>query len=90
MTATRPTGGSKRSSFSRSPSAYVPVNFASFHGDHVDLNTGVIHVWRSASKSGDTKTPQSKRSLTLPKRAINALKEHKKRQAQERLEVGEA
>jgi len=28
--------------------------------DHVDLNKGVIHVWRSASKSGDTKTPQVK------------------------------
>jgi integrase len=36
--------------------------------DHVDLNRGVIHVWRSASKSGDTKTLKSKRSLELPKR----------------------
>lgn len=58
--------------------------------DHVDLSGGVIHVWRSASKSGDTKTPKSKRSLTLPKRAIKALREHKKRQALERLEAGEA
>jgi integrase len=58
--------------------------------DHVDLNRGVIHVWRSASKSGDTKTPKSKRSLTLPKRAIAALAVHKKRQAQERLDAGEA
>ena len=45
--------------------------------DLVDLNRGVVHVWRSASKSGDTKTPQSKRSLVLPKRAITALKAHK-------------
>ena len=37
--------------------------------DHVDLGRGVVHVWRSASKSGDTKTPKSKRSLELPKRA---------------------
>ena len=44
--------------------------------DLVDLNRGVVHVWRSASKSGDTKTPQSKRSLVLPKRAITALKAH--------------
>jgi integrase len=42
--------------------------------DLLDLNRGVVHVWRSASKSGDTKTPQSKRSLVLPKRAITALK----------------
>ena len=41
--------------------------------DHVDLDRGVVHVWRSASKSGDTKTPKSKRSLVLPKRAIAAL-----------------
>jgi hypothetical protein len=42
----------------------------------VDLSKGVVHVWRSASKSGDTKTPQSKRSLFLPKRAVTALKAH--------------
>jgi integrase len=58
--------------------------------DHVDLNRGVVHVWRSASKTGDTKTPKSKRSLTLPKRAISALKEHRARQDRERREAGEA
>jgi integrase len=44
--------------------------------DHVDLSGGVVHVWRSASKSGDTKTPKSKRSLELPKREIAALAAH--------------
>jgi integrase len=58
--------------------------------DHVDLNRGVIHVWRSASKTGDTKTPKSKRSLELPKRAIAALTVHKARQAKERQTAGEA
>ena len=58
--------------------------------DHVNLNGGVIHVWRSASKTGDTKTPKSKRSLILPKRAITALKAHGARQDQERREAGEA
>lgn len=57
---------------------------------HVDLNRGVVHVWRSASKTGDTKTPKSKRSLTLPKRAITALKAHKDRQDRERQNAGEA
>jgi integrase len=57
--------------------------------DHVDLNRGVIHVWKSASKSGDTKkTPGSKRSLELPKRAIAALAAHQKRQAKEREAAG--
>jgi integrase len=50
----------------------------------------VVHVWRSASKTGDTKTPKSKRSLTLPKRAIVALQTHKARQDAERREAGTA
>jgi integrase len=58
--------------------------------DHVDLDRGVVHVWRSASKTGDTKTPKSRRSLTLPKRAIIALTTHKARQDRERQEAGDA
>jgi integrase len=58
--------------------------------DHVDLSRGVVHVWRSASKSGDTKTPKSKRSLELPKRAIAALTVHQARQAKERRAAGDA
>jgi integrase len=58
--------------------------------DLVDLDRGVVHVWRSASKSGDTKTPQSKRSLELPKRAITALQAHKARQDREREAAGES
>ncbi len=44
----------------------------------------MVHVWRSASKSGDTKTPKSKRSLELPKRAITALQAPKTMQDRER------
>jgi site-specific recombinase XerC len=55
---------------------------------HVNLDNAVIHVWRSASRTGDVKTPQSKRSLVLPRRAVDALKQHKKRQAAERLKAG--
>jgi integrase len=58
--------------------------------EHVDLDNGVIHVWRSASRTGDVKTPKSKRSLVLPQRAINALHAHKKHQAAERLVAGSA
>ena len=57
--------------------------------DHIDLSQGIIYVWRSARKGGDTKTPKSRRSLVLPKRAVDALKTHKKRQAAERLAAGE-
>ena len=58
--------------------------------DLVDLDRGVVHVWRSASKSGDTKTPKSKRSLELPKRAITALQAHKTMQDRERAAAGES
>jgi integrase len=58
--------------------------------DYVDFDGGVVHVWRSASKTGDTKTPQSKRSLMLPKRAITALTAHKAMQDRERREAGKA
>jgi hypothetical protein len=44
--------------------------------------------WRSASKSGDTKTPKSKRSLELPRRASIALTAHAQRQARERRSAG--
>jgi integrase len=48
----------------------------------------VIHVRRSASKTGDTKTPQSKRSLILPNRAIAALRAHRAMQDRERAAAG--
>jgi integrase len=58
--------------------------------DHVDLGNGVVHVWRSSRRGGDTKTPKSRRSLALPQRATMALRAHKKRQAAERLAAGRA
>ena len=58
--------------------------------DHVDLDNAVIHVWQSASRTGDVKTPKSRRSLVLPKRAVTALQAHEKRQAAERLAAGAA
>jgi len=58
--------------------------------DHVDLDNAVVHVWRSASRTGEVKTRKSKRSLVLPQRAVAALQAHKKRQAAERLAAGAA
>ena len=58
--------------------------------DHVDLDQGVIHVWRSASRTGEVKTPKSRRSLVLPRRAAAALVAHRKLQAAERLAAGGA
>ena len=45
-------------------------------------------VWRSVRAHGDTKTEKSRRTLGLPQMAIDALREYKKRQMEERLEAG--
>ena len=58
--------------------------------DHVDLDQGVIHIWRSARRDGDTKTPGSRRSLILPRRTADALRAHQKRQAAEQHSAGDA
>jgi integrase len=65
--------------------------------DHVDLegDPGAdpsvppsVAVWRSVRDGGDTKTPKSRRTLALPQTAVQALKEHRKRQAEDRLAAG--
>ena len=67
-----------------------PGELRGLRWDHVDLDQGIIHIWRSARRGGDVKTPKSRRSLMLPKRAIVALHAHRKRQAAERLTAGHA
>jgi integrase len=57
--------------------------------DHVDLDSGIVHVWTSSRRGGEVKTPKSRRSLVLPKRALEALHARRKRQAAERLAAGE-
>jgi integrase len=66
-----------------------PGELRALRWDHVDLDKGVIYVWRSARRDGDTKTPRSRRSLILPRRALSALRTHRSRQAAERLVAGE-
>jgi integrase len=56
----------------------------------VDLDAGTVAVYRSVRAKGDTKTRKSRRVLKLPERAIEALKEHRTRQAAERLRAGRA
>jgi integrase len=58
--------------------------------DHVDLDGGTMAVWRSVRRGGDTKTAKSRRTLGMPNGAVTALREHRKRQAEDRLAAGEA
>ena len=65
--------------------------------DHVDLDGNLaadqpvpphVAVWRSVRAHGDTKTAKSRRTLALPELAVDALREHRKRQAERRLLAG--
>ena len=67
------------------------------HWDHVDLDGSPdavrpvppsVAVWHSVRQGGDTKTAKSRRTLALPQAAVQALKEHRKRQAEDRLAAG--
>lgn len=65
-----------------------PGELRALRWDHLDLDKGLVYVWRSTRRDGDTKTPKSRRTLKLPQRAITALREHRRRQAAERLAAG--
>ena len=65
--------------------------------DHVDLEGNPdadppvpphVDVWRSVRAHGDTKTKKSRRSLGLPRMAVEVLREHLQRQADARLRAG--
>src|SRR5215469_4946307 len=45
-------------------------------------------VWRSVRSHGDTKTEKSRRTLGLPEMAVDALRAHRERQEEERLDAG--
>ena len=62
---------------------WEPVSEAGF--DHEQL---AVFVWRADRAGGDTKTPKSRRTLALPRRCVEALREHRVRQAQDRLAAG--
>jgi len=62
---------------------WVPVADAGF--DHEQV---AVFVWRAERAGGDTKTPESRRTLALPRKCVEALREHRVRQAEDRLAAG--
>ena len=62
---------------------WKPVTEAGF--DHERF---AIYVWRSVRANGDTKSEKSRRTLELPGLAAEAFREHRTRQAKERLAAG--
>jgi integrase len=62
---------------------WVPVLDAGF--DHEQV---AMFVWRAERAGGDTKTPESRRTLALPRKCVEALREHRIRQAKDKLVAG--
>ena len=57
--------------------------------ERVDLEAKTVAVWRSVRSHGDVKTSKSRRTLRLPGAAVDALRMHRERQADDRLRAGE-
>jgi integrase len=62
---------------------WVPVSEAGF-----DQEQMAVFVWRAERAGGDTKTQKSRRTLALPRKCVEALREHRARQVQDRLLAG--
>ena len=54
----------------------------------VDLDVGTVVVYRAVRATADTKTPKSRRVLSLPRLAVQVLREHRARQAEDGLLAG--
>jgi integrase len=68
---------------------WQPVTAAGFDPARAGEDRYAIYVWRSERHGGDTKTEKSRRTLALPQRCVEGLREHMKRQEKERLRAGE-
>lgn len=62
--------------------------------EHIDMDLGVLHVRQSLKLQrgqltlGDVKTPKSRRSLSMPAIATSAIRQHRKRQLEDRMRAG--
>jgi integrase len=60
--------------------------------DRLDLDADppTIQVWRSVRRDGRMKTPKSRRTLELPDRCVEALRDHKAEQMKMQREAGDS
>jgi len=66
-----------------------PVTSAGFDPARAGEDRYAIYVWRSERHGGDTKTEKPRRTLALPRRCAEALRQHMEQQEKERLRAGE-
>ena len=71
------------------PTGWQPVTTAGFDAARAGDDRYAIYVWRSERYGGDTKTEKSRRTLALPQRCVEALRQHRMLQARDRLRAGE-
>jgi integrase len=62
-----------------------PVTSAGFDPSVAGEDRFAIYVWRSEREGGDTKTEKSRRTLALPRRCVEALREQQRQQERDRL-----
>ena len=68
---------------------WQPVTTAEFDVAREGDDRYAIYVWRAERHGGDTKTEKSRRTLALPQRCVEALRQHHALQARDRLRAGE-
>jgi len=68
---------------------WQPVTIAGFDVARVGDDQYAIYVWRAERRGGDTKTGKSRRTLALPQRCVEALRQHHTVQAGDQLRAGE-
>jgi len=67
---------------------WQPVTIAGFDHARAGEDRIAIYVWRAQRHGGDTKTEKSRRTLALPRRCVEALREHRTTQAKDQLRAG--
>jgi integrase len=68
---------------------WQPVTSAGFDPARAGEDRYAIYVWRSERHGGDTKTGKSRRTLALPRRCVEALRQQQEQQERDRLMAGE-
>lgn len=68
---------------------WQPVTTAGFDLARAAEGRYAIYVWRSERHDGDTKTEKSRRTLALPQRCVEALRQQMTQQERDRLRAGE-
>ena len=68
---------------------WQPVTTAGFDAARAGEDRYAIYVWRAERHGGDTNTEKSRRTLALPQRCVEALRQHYTLQARDRLRAGE-